>query len=196
MFSIKTRMALTFGSALLALVSAAPLPAQPAAATATASVAVGTPPPPCVPVVVTATPSPIPYTGPYVELHDEVERALASVVIEPLPPVRNATNTGWIFRWNLSWTPPNLEGLKGAHILYPNGKQYLFASQIVILPDPLPANEIVYPQLYQSIDGTQVEVSDLQLPKGVYKWQVSAFYNSMVYKSISAWTPWQRLEVK
>lgn len=199
MFSVKTRMALTFGSALLILGAASTLPGSVPAGSANvaqAAMPTSTPLPPCIEVIVTtATPTRIPYTGPYVELYHEVERALASVKLEPLPPVRNATNTGWTFRWKSVWTPPQLEGLPGSEYRFPGGKQYFYAAEIEIVPDPVP-DTTFYPSVYKSLLDDHAEVPDQALPKGVYKWRVHTYYHSMSYDSDSNWTPWQRFEVK
>lgn len=199
MVSVKTRMALTFGSALLILGAASLLPGPVPAGSANiakAAMPTSTPLPPCIEVIVTtATPTRIPYTGPYVELYHEVERALASVRIEPLPPVRNATNTSWTFRWKSVWSQPQLEGLPGSQYLLPGGKPYLHTTEIEIVPDPVP-DATFYPSVYQGVLDDHVEVPDQALPKGVYKWRLHTIYHSMSYVSDSNWTPWQRFEVK
>lgn len=55
------------------------------------------------------------------ELVARVDRALESLVVEFQPPVRNASDNGWLFPWQLThFTPPVLTGLTDKKAEKPN----------------------------------------------------------------------------
>ncbi len=155
---------------------------------------------PAATITPTATPSPTVTVTPtydpakpYPELYAVVDAALATVKLEPHPPVRSSSHNGWLFSWKSEWTPPNLSGIRGADTYLPGGIPYYYAIEIEIRPFPPRSGQ---PLIRMGHLTDHVEVFDAMLPKGGYQWRLHAWYHSMLYDAASEWTPWQQFEVR
>lgn len=142
------------------------------------------------------TPIPTP-DGLYPELSAEIDKAIASIRLKPLPaelnpaehdPVKQVT----VFRWLLNWTPPRLEGLPGSKYRLPGGIPYQLNVDFEIHPEVRKPEYIVDYDLVVSEDHLTFNG---WLASGVYHWRIRPDYRSHLYRRFGPWSEWQTVVI-
>lgn len=144
----------------------------------------------------TPTHTPNPYEkakAEYPELVTRVDRALKSLVVEFQPPVRNASDTGWLFPWQLThFTPPVLTGVKGGQM---DKSNELLPYRLILIFNIHPVGMDVSKGVFKvGIRNGQVEILDSEMPCGECEFSIQGWYHSRNYSQVTAWMPWQRFQ--
>lgn len=176
-------------------------------------------PVPVVEPTATATPEPAHHANArakYPELVKRVDKALESLEVEFQQPIRNDSDTGWLFPWKLKhFTPPVLTKVKGATIDVPSklvlqdcGMDCSFRNegtnisytpqyQLILIFNIHPVGSDVSTGIVKfGVTNGQVEILDSQLPEGEYEFSMQGFYHSHAYSQETAWMPWHTLQVR
>lgn len=131
--------------------------------------------------------------GRYPALSAEIDKAIASIRLEPLPVEQEPAERISVFRWKLDWTPPQLEGLPGAQYRLPRGIPYQLMVDFEIhpevrTPEYIVDYELVTPDDHLTFTG--------RLAKGIYHWRIRADYKSFLYRRFGPWSDWQTVEIQ
>ena len=158
-------------------------------------VATSTPTVTIVPPTKTPTHTPNPHEkakAEYPELVARVDRALKSLTVEFQPPVRNASDTGWLFPWQLThFTPPVLTGVKGGETYKPHTLPY----RLILIFNIHPVGSKVSKGVFKvGVTNGQVEILDSEMPSCECEFSIQGWYHSRNYSQVTVWMPWQKFQ--